>query len=253
MARFIINGGKTLSGKVTVDGAKNSALKLLAASILADTKTTLTNVPIIEDVMTMVEVLKILGARVRVNKQKKIVEIDPSRIKCFEAPYELVRKMRASVLVLGPLVARLKKARVSLPGGCAIGARPINLHLKGLASLGADIDLKEGYVEASADKLKGADIYFDTVTVTGTENLMMAAVLAEGTTILRNAAREPEIVALAEVLDKMGADIQGAGAVCRAPCLRVLSHQDIVYIETSIASIADEGNPVPIPIGDDHI
>jgi UDP-N-acetylglucosamine 1-carboxyvinyltransferase len=167
------------------------------------------NVPNLKDIDSTLLLLARLGARVESGGPS--VRIDASGLNCHEAPYDLVRKMRASVLVLGPLVARLKRARVSLPGGCAIGARPINLHLKGLASLGAEIRLEHGYVTASAERLKGAEIYFDIVTVTGTENLMMAAVLAEGTTMLRNAAREPEVVALADVLNRMGADIAGAG------------------------------------------
>jgi UDP-N-acetylglucosamine 1-carboxyvinyltransferase len=161
------------------------------------------------DIQSTSLLLSHLGARVETRGET--VRIDAGDLDQFEAPYDLVRKMRASVLVLGPLMARLGKARVSLPGGCAIGARPINLHLKGLAALGATIELKHGYVEASAGRLKGADIYFDVVTVTGTENLMMAAALAKGTTVLRNAAREPEIAALADTLVKMGADIEGAG------------------------------------------
>ena len=165
--------------------------------------------PLLQDIHSTALLLENLGAKVET--QADTVRIDAGGPIQHEAEYDLVRKMRASVLVLGPLVARLGKARVSLPGGCAIGARPINLHLKGLAALGASIELKHGYVEASAGRLKGADIYFDVVTVTGTENLMMAATLAKGTTVLRNAAREPEIVALAETLINMGADIQGAG------------------------------------------
>ena len=217
MARFIINGGKTLSGKVTVDGAKNSALKLLAASILADTKTTLTNVPIIEDVMTMVEVLKILGARVRVNKQKKIVEIDPSRIKCFEAPYELVRKMRASILVAGPLLAKFGRVKIAIPGGCNIGSRQIDLHLKGFESMGAKYSIEHGYIDCSINgmtgrgKLAGTTIDLDFPSRGATENIMMAAVLARGNTVINNAALEPEIGDLANFLNQMGARISGTG------------------------------------------
>ncbi|MGD8725647.1 MAG: UDP-N-acetylglucosamine 1-carboxyvinyltransferase, partial [Desulfobacterales bacterium] len=167
------------------------------------------NVPQLQDIESIKALLCNLGARAEAHGDT--VYVDTGRILSYEAPYDLVRKMRASILVLGPMLARLQKAIVSLPGGCAIGARPINLHLKGLAQLGADIHLEHGYVRAEAKTLRGAEIYFDTVTVTGTENLMMAAVLAEGTTVLRNAAREPEVAALAEVLNKMGADIQGAG------------------------------------------
>ena len=209
MDKILVEGGRSLKGQVRISGAKNAALPILVSSLLAEGSNTYTNVPDLKDIESIKELLSCLGARAET--QGNTVYVDTGRILSYEAPYDVVRKMRASILVLGPMVARLQKARVSLPGGCAIGARPINLHLKGLARLGADIKLEHGYVQAIAKKLKGAEIYFDTVTVTGTENLMMAAVLAEGTTILRNAAREPEIVALAEVLNKMGADIQGAG------------------------------------------
>jgi UDP-N-acetylglucosamine 1-carboxyvinyltransferase len=209
MDKIIIEGGRRLAGRVRVSGSKNAALPILFSALLADGVNCYDNVPNLRDVDSTLLLLSRLGARVEAGGGS--VRIDASGLNCHEAPYELVRKMRASVLVLGPLVARLKRARVSLPGGCAIGARPINLHLKGLASLGAEIKLEHGYVTASAERLRGAEIYFDIVTVTGTENLMMAAVLAEGTTVLRNAAREPEVVALADVLNRMGADIAGAG------------------------------------------
>jgi UDP-N-acetylglucosamine 1-carboxyvinyltransferase len=209
MDKIIVEGGRPLAGKVKISGAKNAALPMLISSLLADGTSTFTNVPDLMDIKSTSLLLSHLGAQVETCENT--VRISAGDLAQFEAPYDLVRKMRASVLVLGPLVARLGKARVSLPGGCAIGARPINLHLKGLAALGASIDLKHGYVEATAGRLKGADIYFDVVTVTGTENLMMAAALAEGTTVLRNAAREPEIEALADNLIKMGADIEGAG------------------------------------------
>jgi len=209
MDKIIVEGGRTLKGEVPISGAKNAALPILISCLLNDGVNTLSNVPLLQDIHSTALLLENLGAKVET--QADTVRIDAGGPIQHEAEYDLVRKMRASVLVLGPLVARLGKARVSLPGGCAIGARPINLHLKGLAALGASIELKHGYVEASAGRLKGADIYFDVVTVTGTENLMMAATLAKGTTVLRNAAREPEIVALAETLINMGADIQGAG------------------------------------------
>jgi UDP-N-acetylglucosamine 1-carboxyvinyltransferase len=209
MDKIIVEGGHSLAGEVKISGAKNAALPILISSLLTDGSCTFTNVPDLMDIKSTSLLLSHLGARVEIREDT--IRIDAGDLAQFEAPYDLVRKMRASVLVLGPLVARLGKARVSLPGGCAIGARPINLHLKGLAALGASIELKHGYVEASAGRLKGADIYFDVVTVTGTENLMMAAALAQGTTVLRNAAREPEIVALADTLIKMGADIEGAG------------------------------------------
>jgi UDP-N-acetylglucosamine 1-carboxyvinyltransferase len=209
MDKIIVEGGRSLKGQVRISGAKNAALPILVSSLLAEGVNSYSNVPDLKDIESIKQLLSNLGARSETNADS--VRIDTGRILGYEAPYDLVRKMRASILVLGPMLARLQKARVSLPGGCAIGARPINLHLKGLAQLGAKIKLEHGYVEAQAEKLKGAEIYFDTVTVTGTENLMMAAVLAEGTTILRNAAREPEIVALADVLNEMGADVQGAG------------------------------------------
>jgi UDP-N-acetylglucosamine 1-carboxyvinyltransferase len=209
MDKILVQGGRRLCGEVRVSGAKNAALPILAAALLCDGTNTFTHVPDLRDIRSTIDLLTHLG--VRCQMEGHTVRVDGGGLNNHEAPYDLVRKMRASILVLGPLVARLKKARVSLPGGCAIGARPINLHLRGLQRLGAEIDLAHGYVEASCQRLKGADIYFDVVTVTGTENLMMAAVLAEGTTVLRNAAREPEIQALADVLVKMGARIQGAG------------------------------------------
>lgn len=209
MEKIIVEGGRSLKGEVKISGAKNAALPILVSSLLADGLNTYHNVPDLKDIHSTKLLLSNLGARIE--SDGNTVRIDAGGLCNHEAPYDLVRKMRASILVLGPLVARLKKAKVSLPGGCSIGARPINLHLKGLARLGASIELKHGYVEVSADCLKGNEIYFDIATVTGTENLMMAAVLAKGVTVLRNAAREPEIVALADILNKMGADIQGAG------------------------------------------
>jgi len=209
MDKIMVEGGRALKGEVRISGAKNAALPILISSLLTDGINTFSNVPQLQDIHSTALLLENLGARVET--QADTIRIDAGGQIQYEAEYDLVRKMRASVLVLGPLVARLGKARVSLPGGCAIGARPINLHLKGLAAMGASIELKHGYVEASAGHLQGADIYFDVVTVTGTENLMMAATMAKGTTVLRNAAREPEIVALADTLINMGADIQGAG------------------------------------------
>jgi UDP-N-acetylglucosamine 1-carboxyvinyltransferase len=209
MDKIVVQGGRRLAGEVLVGGAKNAALPILVSALLCDGPNTFTNVPGLRDIRSTLDLLTHLGVRCDANGH--MVKVDACGLNNHEAPYDLVRKMRASILVLGPLVARLKKARVSLPGGCAIGARPINLHLKGLQQLGAKIELAHGYVEASCHRLKGADIYFDVVTVTGTENLMMAAVLAEGTTVLRNAAREPEIKALADVLIQMGARIKGAG------------------------------------------
>ena len=210
MDKIIIEGGRALSGSVRISGSKNAALPILVSSLLTDGMSEYENVPQLRDIQSTIDLLMHLGARV--SRRGGRVCIDAGGLDSHEAPYDLVRKMRASILVLGPLLARLKKARVSLPGGCAIGARPINLHLKGLERLGAEIELKHGYVEARAERLIGAEIYFDVATVGGTENLMMAACLAEGRTILRNAAREPEIIALADVLIAMGADIQGAGS-----------------------------------------
>ena len=207
--KIIVEGGHPLKGQVNISGAKNAALPILISSLLTEGQNTFTNVPNLQDIKSTLTLLKHLGARVETHGHT--VRIDCSNLGNHEAPYDLVRKMRASILVLGPLVAKLQKARVSLPGGCAIGARPINLHLKGLKHLGAAIELKHGYVEASAPNLRGDEIYLDTPTVTGTENLMMAAVRAQGQTILRNAAREPEIMALADVLNQMGAHISGAG------------------------------------------
>jgi len=210
MDKIVIQGGHPLKGEVNISGAKNAALPILVSALLTDGWNTYSNVPDLQDIESIKLLLAHLGARVE--SDGHTVRIDAGGLCESEAPYDLVRKMRASVLVLGPLVARLKKARVSLPGGCAIGARPINLHLKGLSLMGADIDIRHGYVEAEAPRLKGAEIYLDVASVTGTENLMMAAVLAEGETVLRNAAREPEVVALADVLSRMGADIHGAGS-----------------------------------------
>lgn len=210
MEKIVIRGGNRLKGDVQVSGAKNSALPLLFATLLAPGVHRVSNVPQLRDITTVEKVLSILGAHVI--RDGDVFSVDANAIESIEAPYDLVRTMRASVLVLGPLLARLGHARVSLPGGCAIGARPINLHLKGLEALGAKISLDHGYIEARAKRLRGARIYLDTPTVGGTENLMMAAALARGTTLLENAAREPEIVELAEALNKMGGKVDGAGS-----------------------------------------
>ncbi|MBE0598628.1 MAG: UDP-N-acetylglucosamine 1-carboxyvinyltransferase [Desulfuromonadales bacterium] len=209
MDKIIIHGGRRLKGEVQVSGAKNSALPLLFATLLAPGEHRITNVPSLRDIATVEKLLTILGATVQ--RQGDLFAVDATHIENNEAPYDLVRTMRASVLVLGPLLARLGQARVSLPGGCAIGARPINLHLKGLEAMGAKITLDHGYVEAKAKRLHGARIYFDLPTVGGTENLMMAAALAKGKTVLENAACEPEIVELAQALNKMGGQVSGAG------------------------------------------
>ena len=210
MDRIIIKGGKKLKGEVTISGAKNAALPILLSSLLVDGECVFTNVPKLQDIETTKQLLKELGAKVKTDNGTT-VSIDCSNVSKFEAPYNLVRKMRASILALCPLVARFNKAKISLPGGCAIGTRPVDLHLKGLEALGAEINLKHGYIEAKVKELKGAEIYFDVPTVTGTENLMMAASVAKGVTTLNNAAREPEIIALADVLKKMGVKINGAG------------------------------------------
>jgi UDP-N-acetylglucosamine 1-carboxyvinyltransferase len=206
--KFVVEGGKPLHGDVQISGAKNAALPVLASSLLVEGTSTFHNIPDLMDIKTIKKLLSNLGAEIEGNET---VKINAEKITNHEAPYDLVKTMRASILVLGPLVARCGVARVSLPGGCAIGARPVNLHIKALQDLGAHVELSNGYVEAKAKKLKGADIYFDIPTVTGTENIMMAAVLAHGTTVLNNAACEPEIVNLAEVLKGMGAKISGAG------------------------------------------
>jgi len=209
MDKIIVEGGKRLSGEVSISGAKNAALPILTSALLTDGWCTYRNIPDLRDIQSIKLLLEHLGAKVE--SDGDCVRINAAGLSNHEAPYDLVRKMRASILVLCPLVARLHKAKVSLPGGCAIGARPINLHLKGLKDMGAAITLEHGYVSAEVNKLSGCDIYFDIPTVTGTENLMMAGALARGTTVLRNAAREPEVTALAEVLNQMGADIKGAG------------------------------------------
>lgn len=209
MDEILISGGKRLAGEVRISGAKNSALPILASTILGGGECVITNVPRVVDVLTMGKLLGILGAKVFHEGNRAVIQVDA--IESTEAPYDLVKTMRASVLVLGPLLARWGEAKVSLPGGCAIGSRPVNLHLAGLAKLGADISIEHGYITARAKRLRGERIYCDTPTVTGTENLMMAATLAEGVTTLENAAKEPEIVDLAEFLVKRGARIQGAG------------------------------------------
>jgi UDP-N-acetylglucosamine 1-carboxyvinyltransferase len=210
MDKFIIDGGKTLAGDVFVSGSKNAALPVLCSSILSGSLCRYRNIPQLMDIKTMLEVLGVLGVKWE-RHETGIVEIDPSNISCFAAPYDLVKSMRASILVLGPLLARFGQAKVSLPGGCAIGVRPIDLHLKAMAKMGAEIELKHGYVYAKAKKLKGAHIIFSHTTVGGTENVLMAACLAEGTTIIEGAAMEPEITDLADALSAMGAQIEGAG------------------------------------------
>ena len=210
MSKLIINGGVPLQGELRASGAKNAVLPILAATLLAEAPMTIRNVPHLQDVTTTMELLGRMGVDLVVDERMNI-QVDPRPIYSFQAPYELVRTMRASILVLGPLVARFGQAEVSLPGGCAIGSRPVNLHIKGLEAMGADIKVENGYIRARANRLRGAHIVMDLVTVTGTENLLMAAALARGTTVLENAAREPEVVDLADCLNAMGAKIDGAG------------------------------------------
>src|SRR5687767_12540705 len=209
MQKLSIRGGTPLSGEVHVAGAKNAALPILAASLLTAAPVRVTNVPQLNDVRTMVRLLERMGVKVEAGAHE--VRLDSRLVAEPFAPYDLVKTMRASILALGPLLARFGEARVSLPGGCAIGERPVDLHIKGLAAMGADIAIEAGYIHATATRLKGARIFMDTVTVTGTENLMMAACLAKGTTILENAAREPEVVDLARCLIAMGGKITGEG------------------------------------------
>ena len=209
MDTIVIRGGKKLEGEVKISGAKNAVLPILAATLLTGGWNTISNVPKLGDIRTILKLLTELG--VDVSEGQKSLRVNTENLKDSEVPYDLVKTMRASVLVLGPLVARLKRAKVSLPGGCAIGARPINLHLKALESMGVKVNIQHGYVEAKAKKIRGARIYFDIPTVTGTENIMMTACLADGTTVLENVAREPEVVNLASALKKMGAKIYGAG------------------------------------------
>ena len=211
MDKLLIKGGVTLSGDVKISGAKNAALPILAGTLLASDAVRISNVPHLKDVTTMLSLLQTMGVQVTIDDQLE-VEIDATRVDRREAPYELVKTMRASILVLGPLLARFGEADVSLPGGCAIGARPVNLHVAGLQAMGADVIVEDGFIKARADRLQGAHIVFDTVTVTGTENLLMAAVLADGETVLENAAREPEVTDLANFLVGMGAKIDGIGS-----------------------------------------
>lgn len=212
MEKIVVRGGKHLTGTVKVEGAKNAVLPILAATILASKgQSKLTNVPILSDVFTINQVLSHLNLTVNFDQTKKEIEIDATKELHFEAPFEYVSKMRASIVVMGPLLARLGHAKVALPGGCAIGTRPIDLHLKGFEAMGAEVHIENGYIEAFADRLKGAHIYLDFPSVGATQNIMMAATLAEGTTTIENVAREPEIVDLANFLNRMGAKVVGAG------------------------------------------
>jgi len=211
MNRLLINGGNRLKGTVLIDGAKNSALSIMAACLLSRKTSILENVPRLKDVYSMIEVIKKLGVKVEW-ENKNTLSIDPDDFNNYEAPYELVKTMRASFLVMGPLLARLRKAKISLPGGCAIGARPVDFHLKGFSALGADITTEKGYIRAEAKELKGNDIYIDFPSLGATENIMMAASLAKGTTMIENAAKDPEVIELGNFLNKMGAQINGLGS-----------------------------------------
>jgi len=248
---LIIDGGVRLAGVVNISGAKNAALPIMAASILASGENLIHNVPCLRDITTMGNLLSHLG--LRFHQQDGTVMLDSRRLSSVEAPYSLVKTMRASVLVLGPLLARMGKARVSLPGGCAIGARPINLHIMGLQKMGAEIRLSEGYINARAERLRGTTVYFDMPTVTGTENLMMAASLADGVTVIENAACEPEVVDLADALISMGADIEGAGTtvikIKGVQYLRPLNHRiipDRIEAGTFIAAAGITGGEIEI-------
>ena len=210
MEKLLIKGGRPLSGKISCSGAKNAALPMIAATILCEDKVVLKNLPYLQDITTMFELLGSMGSEILLDENMDFT-ISSANLKDIEARYELVKTMRASILVLGPLLSKYGKARIALPGGCAIGSRPVNFHLDALKQMGASITLRNGYIEANASKLKGANIKFEGVTVTGTENLMMAATLAEGQTILTNVAKEPEIADLADMLNSMGAKISGAG------------------------------------------
>jgi len=211
MDKLIIEGGVRLDGEIRISGAKNSALPILAASLLTNDALTVGNLPHLHDITTMIELLGVMGVEAVID-EKLNVEINGGSIKSYNAPYDLVKTMRASILVLGPMLSHFGEANVSLPGGCAIGSRPVDLHIRGLQAMGADIVVEDGYIKAKTDgRLKGAHVFFDTVSVTGTENILMAATLADGETVLENAAREPEVVDLAECLITMGADIKGHG------------------------------------------
>lgn len=211
MEKLIVKGGNKINGSVKISGAKNAALPILCATILAEGEYYLNNIPKLRDISTMLSMLDGLGITSR-QADNDVTVLNVENRDFYTAPYELVKMMRAGVLMLGPLLSKRKKARISLPGGCAIGERPVDLHIKALAQMGADIDIKHGYIEAECDRLKGADINFDIVTVTGTENIIMAAVLAEGVTVIKNAAMEPEVIDLVNFLNSMGADISGAGS-----------------------------------------
>ena len=257
MEKLLIKGGKSLSGKISCSGAKNAALPMIAATILCEDKVVLKNLPYLQDITTMFELLGSMGSEILLDENMDFT-ISSANLKDIEARYELVKTMRASILVLGPLLSKYGKARIALPGGCAIGSRPVNFHLDALKQMGASITLRNGYIEANAPKLKGANIKFEGVTVTGTENLMMAATLAEGQTILTNVAKEPEIADLADMLNSMGAKISGAGTdkividgvdklkgtICDIPADRIEAGTYLVAAAVTKGSITIDGiNP----------
>ena len=251
MDKLLIRGGKRLSGDVTISGAKNAALPILCAGLLTADDLHLTNVPHLQDVVTITQLMKQMGLRVRENGEEMV--LNGNDITRPEAPYELVKTMRASILVLGPLLARFGQAKVSLPGGCAIGSRPVDQHIKGLQAMGAEIHIEGGYIHAKAKRLKGARIVTDMITVTGTENLLMAAVLADGETVLENAAREPEVGDLAQLLVKMGARIDGIGTdrlvIQGVDKLHGASHQviaDRIETGTFLCAVAATGGDVTL-------
>ncbi len=252
MSILAITGGQRLSGEIRASGAKNAVLPILAATLLSDQTCTIENVPHLHDVTTMLQLLGQMGASLTVD-EKQTIDIDPATITHPKAPYELVKTMRASILVLGPLLARCGHAEVSLPGGCAIGSRPVDLHLKGLEAMGADIEVDNGYIKARAQRLHGAHIFLDKVTVTGTENLLMAATLAEGQTTIENAAMEPEVVDLAHFLQAMGAEIEGIGSssltITGKPELRGCRYRvmpDRIEIGTFLVAAAITGGSIRI-------
>ncbi len=229
MDKLLIQGGQPLSGELRISGAKNAALPILAAALISETPVTVGNIPHLHDITTTMELLGRMGVQLVID-EKMNIEVDSSTIKNFEAPYELVKTMRASILVLGPLLARFGRAEVSLPGGCAIGTRPVDMHLEGLTKMGADLTVENGYIKAKAKRLKGRRLVLDQVTVTGTENLMMAACLADGRSIIENAAREPEVVDLANFLNAMGANVSGTGTdVIEIVGVESLSANGMVY------------------------
>ena len=257
MDKLVITGGNALRGDIAISGAKNAALPLLAASLLAPGQHVLENVPQLRDIETFKKLLRQLGVKTPASTDPYRADLDATELSSVEAPYELVKTMRASVLVLGPLVARMGRARVSLPGGCAIGARPIDLHLKALETMGATITLEHGYVEATAKRLKGTDVVLDFPTVTGTENIMMAAALADGRTVIHNSAKEPEIIDLANALNGMGATVTGAGtdtiAVEGVAELKPMRHRvmsDRIEMGTFLCAVGIAGGDVLVTGGD---